>query len=308
MSANATHRRSSVAARPCAPRDADRWLDLEVARRRRDLLPGARLRRTRYGPHMPDPVFERYKETLRAGHVSMLRGRLREALDHYKEAAALADHRALPHASVGTVLLQLGRPQEALAAYDRALEREPTNEAARSGRADALDALGRFDEAATVRRAIQDLGFETAEALAVVGPGLVEETIGAPRPAEGERLLQGARMAAARGDTEDELAGYVQAAAAYSRAERSDAAIDACLRALSIAPGDPHVHLTLARLYFERGWRERAVEKLVLLERLVDVAPHEEARIQLLALVSDRAPDDPRLAHVMGRSDEGTAS
>lgn len=256
---------------------------------------------------MPDPVFERYKEALRAGHVSVLRGRLREALEHYTEATALADHRALPHVSVATVLLKLGKPKDALAAYDRALELEPAYQAARSGRADALEALGRFDEAGTMRRAIEDLPYETAETLAVVAPPADGEQP-LPGAAEGERLIQGARRAAARGDREAELSGYLQAAAAYGRAEHIDAGLDACQRALSISPGDTAVHLALARLYFERGWRDRAVEKLVLLERLVDIEPHEETRVQLVALARERAADDPRLTHVLSTTEAGSTS
>jgi tetratricopeptide (TPR) repeat protein len=248
---------------------------------------------------MPDPVFERYKETLRAGHVAMLRGRLREALERYSTAVELADHRALPHVSVAGVLLQLGRPEQALGSFDRALDREPGNEAARAGRASALEALGRFDEAAAIRAEMEGLGYEAAEAEATAAPTLADEEPVIHRAAEGERLLHGARQAAARGDRAAELEGYSLAAAAYARAERSNAALDACQRALAIAPGDPDIHLQLARLYFERGWQDRAVEKLVLLERLIAVEPHEQAHAQIVALARDRAPDDARLSHVV---------
>jgi len=72
-----------------------------------------------------DPVFERYKEALKQGHLALLRGKPKSALERYTEAAALADHRALPHLSVGSVLLRLGRPREALSAFDRAVVRAP---------------------------------------------------------------------------------------------------------------------------------------------------------------------------------------
>ena len=70
---------------------------------------------------MADPVFERYKEALKQGHMAMLKGRHKDALTHYQEAASLADHRALPFVSMGSVLLQMGRAQDAIAAYDEAL-------------------------------------------------------------------------------------------------------------------------------------------------------------------------------------------
>ena len=44
---------------------------------------------------MSDPIFERYKEALKAGHVAVLRGRLEEALGHYETATQIADDRAL---------------------------------------------------------------------------------------------------------------------------------------------------------------------------------------------------------------------
>ena len=43
------------------------------------------------------------------------------------------------------------------------------------------------------------------------------------------------------------------------------AAMDACYQALAIAPSDPDIHLALAELYLDRGWRGPAADKLVLL-------------------------------------------
>ena len=39
---------------------------------------------------MVDPIFERYKEALKAGHLAVLRGRADEAIGHYREAQHLA--------------------------------------------------------------------------------------------------------------------------------------------------------------------------------------------------------------------------
>jgi tetratricopeptide (TPR) repeat protein len=306
---------------------------------------------------MRDLVFERYKETLRAGHVATLRGQLDEALARYETAVELAPHRALPHLSVASVLLGLGRPDEALDAFERAIEREPDNVAARSGRAEALDALGRGDEAAAMRvelgvpaaepaneaaaddgptdtagAAAAAAGAEAADAeaaAAAVGadaeapgaeaadadaadaaaadadaeagaPDPVE--VAAPPPPDGEQLLWDARAARGRAGSAVELAGYAEAAAAFALAHRSDAALDACQRALSIAPGAPAIHLVLARLYFERGWRDRAIEKLLLLERLMDVEPHEDARAGLVELAREHGADESRLAHIVTAS------
>lgn len=91
---------------------------------------------------MSESIYERYKAALRRGHLAVLRGQLESALDAYREAAAVVPERALPHASIGAVELRLGRPAEALAAFEAALERSPNDEGALSGRADALTALG----------------------------------------------------------------------------------------------------------------------------------------------------------------------
>lgn len=97
---------------------------------------------------MSEALYERYKDALRRGHVAALRGRLDAALVAYGEAAELAPERALPHASLGSVLRRLGRDDEALAAFAIALERAPRDEAALAGRAEILAGRGRRVEAA----------------------------------------------------------------------------------------------------------------------------------------------------------------
>jgi len=104
-----------------------------------------------------EALYERYKDALRRGHVAALRGRLDQAAVAYGEAAALAPDRALPHSSLGGVLLRLGRPAEALAAWTAALDRAAGDEASLAGRADALVALGRPAEAAESLEVLADL-------------------------------------------------------------------------------------------------------------------------------------------------------
>jgi tetratricopeptide (TPR) repeat protein len=120
---------------------------------------------------MTDDLYERYKATLRAGHVALLRGALLEAADEYRAAAAIAPSRALPHTSLGGVFLRLGHLQDALTEYAEAVTRAPSDEGALLGQAagqrvDAAQALdrvaevqeasGRLPEAAdTLRRALE---------------------------------------------------------------------------------------------------------------------------------------------------------
>jgi tetratricopeptide (TPR) repeat protein len=305
---------------------------------------------------MPEDVFERYKEALKDGHVAVLRGRLEEAIAHYRRAGEIATERALPHSSIGGVLVRLGRVDEALAAYEEALRRAPLDEAALSGQSDALLAAGRRAEAAEVldrlaqvqldkghradahatrdlARAIRHAGGHAragehggtgtaaegpagpAETQVLAEPGGAEalESESAELPGDepldvgddpgalvrkGEERLAAGRAAAARKRPTEAVRAYVAAARAYAAAGAIDGALDACQQALTVAPGAAEVHLALARLYFRRGWRDRAVEKLLLLDRLLDLEGAEAPRASLASLANEHLPDEPRLASV----------
>src|SRR6476469_2298808 len=97
-----------------------------------------------------DDVFARYQAALRTGHQLASEGKFKDALTQYEEATKLAE-RPLPLIGVGGMNMRLGHPKEALAAYERALQLEPENIDALSGRAAALLAAGRRGEAAGVQ-------------------------------------------------------------------------------------------------------------------------------------------------------------
>jgi hypothetical protein len=105
-----------------------------------------------------------------------------------------------------------------------------------------------------------------------------------------------AEEALARGDAAAARDGLLAAAAAHRREGRSFAALDACYLALAVAPADVDLHLMLTGLYLERGWRAPAVDKLLLLGRLADLADDAGTRQRLCALASHELPDEPRLA------------
>src|ERR1035437_7987835 len=97
---------------------------------------------------MTDDLYERYKEALRVGHVAVLRGSLEDAVDAYHKAASIAPSRALPHTSLGGVLLRLGHLEEALVEYAAAVGRAPHDEGALLGQAEALTIAGQRVDAA----------------------------------------------------------------------------------------------------------------------------------------------------------------
>lgn len=241
---------------------------------------------------MGDPVFERYKEALKQGHLAMLKDRHKDALAHYQEAASLADHRALPFVSMGSVLLQMGRPQDAIAAYDQALQRAPTDPQALSGKASALLAAGRRDESADLTQQVARLEADHARQRA-------EQKATAQAAAWGggpERLLAAAEAARRDGQQDGAVEGFVAAAQGYQQLGQLDAALDACQRALGIRLGAPTAHLQMARIYFQRGWRDRGVERVLLLARLLTLTDDPAARDGVRELARLHQGTESRLA------------
>ena len=123
-------------------------------------------------------------------------------------------------------------------------------------------------------------------------PGGPPDLLAAPDP---EAFFDEAEQAREAGQTREALALYVLASDAYARAGAREAALEVCQRALAISPDAPSVHLALVRLYLGRGWRERAVEKLTLLDHLLALGPASGARRQIAALAAAHANGDPRM-------------
>ena len=88
----------------------------------------------------------------------------------------------------------------------------------------------------------------------------------------------------------------LDAVALMRRAGLLDAAIDACQLGLTVAPADPDLHLALAELDLDHGWADAAADKLVILDRYVELTDNGPARERLRELVATRLPGDPRLS------------
>lgn len=101
--------------------------------------------------------------------------------------------------------------------------------------------------------------------------------------------------AAEAGDAEATVLAALAAAAGHRAAGSVAAAIDACYLALALSPTEPRLHLTLADLYLDRGWRPLAVEKLLLLRTLAGTAG-DQPTLDAIAAMAARLPDEPRLA------------
>ena len=79
-------------------------------------------------------------------------GRAEESLAAYEKSLELDPRDALAHRNRAGVLAGLGRHAEALEAYDRAIRVGPVTADFYAGRAESLDALGRGEEAEEARR------------------------------------------------------------------------------------------------------------------------------------------------------------
>lgn len=115
-----------------------------------------------------------------------------------------------------------------------------------------------------------------------------------PPPFDPAGAMVAVETAAAARDAEATLEAALEAARGFRATGQLHAAIDVCYQALATNAGDPALHITLAELYVDRGWRTVAADKLVLLSKLVDLSTDDGTRARLCE-VAARVPDDPRL-------------
>ena len=129
------------------------------------------------------------------------------------------------------------------------------------------------------------------------GDGATTEPI-APRPPDTTLLTLAVEEALEAGDLDEARRRALVAAIGHRAVGQFHAAMDACYQALAILPSDPDIHLLLAELYLDRGWRGPAADKLVLLGRLAQLTGDGATRARLCYLAAGQFPDDPRLAAV----------
>ena len=221
-------------------------------------------------------VLDRLADTLDAG------GRLADACDAARRALELAeskDRRRHVEALVGRLQVSAG------------------DEAARLSLARALrllEPVGR-DEAARPEGAFGEGAEASPDGLAAEPEPPVEPEP-EPEPIDAIAVGAAAEEALARGDNAVARDGLIAAAGAHRAAGRSVSAIDACYLALAIAPDDVDLHLLLAELYLDRGWRSLATDKLVLLGRLAGLEEDASTRERICRIAGELLPDEARLA------------
>ena len=171
----------------------------------------------------------------------------------------------MPHVALGGTLLRLGQARDALAAYDRALELDPNDVDALTGRAAALLAAGRRSEAAELQQRIRG----GSAAAAAAGHHASPSSAADRHLASGEQARLAGKMDAA-------IDAWLAESAEHRAAGHHDASLDACLRALNLDSSAPRIHLEIARAWMARGWHQRAQERLQLLERLLALQPDKQ--------------------------------
>ena len=75
-----------------------------------------------------------------------------------------------------------------------------------------------------------------------------------------------------------DIDGMLRVVGAHAERGRTATALDLAFSALASAPGDPRLHLAIARLHLALGWRRRTVEEVARLARLVEVTGDEAGR------------------------------
>ena len=198
---------------------------------------------------------------------------------------------------LATVLDATGRVADATAAASRALELAESR-----GRRDTVRAL--TDRLAGDASLTSDPGaVATLTAARHLLGGATPTTDEAPDMAEAPPppFLPGPatdaiELAVSAGDLDAARDHALDAAAGHRAAGATVAAIDACYLALPGRPGDPGIHLALAELYLDRGWRAVAADKLVLLARLAELTEDRATRERVCSIAAARLADDQRLA------------
>jgi len=249
------------------------------------------------------------------GKVLHRLGRTEEALTAYGRAVerSATDETAL--AGSAELLAELGRRTDAADALDRLAEAQE-----RAGKVpDACETARRALELAEsrprrrlVERLVDRLRETPADdataavlerAVRILEPPQAPPELPLPAdatsepepPPDGSALVAEGEVLLETGDLETARARLLAGAAAHRSAGHVDAALDACYLALGLAPAAPELHLTLAELYVERGWRGPAADKLLLLGRLAELGGDSDTRERICAIASAELADDARL-------------
>ena len=231
------------------------------------------------------------------GLIALSVGRADVAVDLIRTAVAGRSDIAGFHNTLGEALRLAGQPAEAIAAYDRAIARAPSEPIPHNNRGLALESLARSPEAEAAFRQALALNPRYTDAWANLGATLT----GGGRHDEAVKALQTA-VETAPSNVEARLALGRTLIGAGRPAEAAEAADGA--RAFQAQPGFPVIRY--AMLYIDSGRPEAAAEVLrAALDR--DPEDFSGARMMLAAIAGGqalptRASDAHMNAHYAARA------
>ena len=195
-------------------------------------------------------------------------GRLTDACDAARRALELAESRSRRQVvkRLAALLRERGEDRPAVDALDRALHILGDLELPSPGPDRATDASG------------VDSPEESSSSEPDLAPFDPEDAEQGTEPSDDPALLRAASDALLdSGDLAGAAAGFLALAALHRGGGRLDAAMDACLALLAVAPADQRLQLEIAAIQVERGWRGPAAAKVRLLARLADLDGDAEA-------------------------------
>ncbi|MFN7981900.1 MAG: tetratricopeptide repeat protein [Vicinamibacterales bacterium] len=224
---------------------------------------------------------------LRHDAVAMLYmqdGRLREAVDEFRQSLRLNKDSAPTHYNLGIVLSMLRRYPEAMREYEAAVKIDPAHAEAHNNLGAMLHVNGELDQAAVHYRRAIELRPDNTEARANLGRLLMLQGKAAAAATEFEQTI------AIQPDAIPALTGlaWIRATSAEASLRRPGQALAMAERARQLSKGqDPQAYDALAAAYAALGVFEQAVTSARLGIQVADaagqtlLADEMRARLQL---------------------------
>jgi tetratricopeptide (TPR) repeat protein len=201
------------------------------------------------------------------GDAYRKQGRHDEAFAEFVVALAIDPASADAHAALGQLHLVSGRPENAVTALQRAVTLNPAHTEARYALGTTLVRLGRVEEGQRELQVFQQLqadAMEKERRSYEVNLIRLEATL---RTQEGKYAEAAALWQKVVDQEPNQASNYLGLARALSRAERYDAAVEACLQVLK-REDRADVHRLLSELYSKLGRTAEAATERARYEQL----------------------------------------